>query len=41
MLKVGVADPDPAVSAEVPIRIRILLSPSKNSKKSHDSYCFV
>ncbi len=32
-------DPDPL--SEVWIRIRILLSVSKNSKKNLDSYCFV
>jgi hypothetical protein len=49
----GVADPDPSdpyvfgppvsgsVSQELRIRIRLLLSSNKNSKKNLDSYCFV
>jgi hypothetical protein len=49
-LRNSVADPDPhvfgppgsgSISAEAWIRIRVLLSSSKNSKKNLDSYCFV
>jgi hypothetical protein len=34
-------DPDPLVKGTAPDPDRILLSPSKNSKKNLDSYCFV
>jgi hypothetical protein len=34
-------DPDPDPLGTVWIRIRILLSASKNSKKNLNSYCFV
>jgi hypothetical protein len=43
-LKSSVADTDPLVRGTDPdpdIRLRILLSSSKNSKKNLDSYCFV
>jgi hypothetical protein len=33
--------PDPDALSDVWIRIRILLSESKNRRKNHDSYCFV
>ncbi len=36
-----VADPDPDVFGPPGIRLRILLSSSKNSKKNLDSYCSV
>jgi hypothetical protein len=35
----GLLDPDPLARGTV--RIRMLLSSSKNSKKTLDSYCFV
>jgi hypothetical protein len=37
----GLLDQDPDPLVRVWIRIRILLSSSKNSKKKLDSYCFV
>jgi hypothetical protein len=37
----GLPDPDPLVRGTVWVRIRILLSTSKNSKKNLDSYCSV